>query len=155
MKDNIKILGGLLETGEHVASYVLEGEYFCRHLIAYEESDDIASALEMTLNRLIDYHFTDEEIYNITGMEKSDENEIMIDLGFSIKNILNYIPSLLSYKDALKDRHCYIMKNFNNDKKMAVYAYNEGLASKMAFAITHEEGWYPNLFEPEDEYVYL
>ena len=152
-----RTLSGLLTEGENVAMYVLEGEYVCRYCIESDFSNDIGGALEETLHRLLQYDFSPEEIYEITGMSQ-EEGTISIDLGYSMPSLLSYTPNIISYADAVKERKVYLIRNYlpGNNTSAITYALNEELAIKEIQSLTsQQDGWYTEEFTVDDGLRFL
>ena len=83
-----ELLGLLLESGECVYEYALEGEYWTRNAIGPEGSDDIGGMLELTLHRLVDAGYEDR-VHEVMGAVKEDEIPVeegitFIDLGYAL-----------------------------------------------------------------------
>lgn len=92
-------LKDLLEDSEVIIKYHLHNEYCLRNCIMEKNSNDIASALENTLHRIIEAGGTEEDVYRIMGVNIPTEKElseleefnefIQIDLGYVLPGLID------------------------------------------------------------------
>lgn len=68
-------LENLLEDGEVIVRYHLHNEYWSRNCIIEKGSDDISSALEMTLHRILEAGGTEKDVYRIMGAKIPTDEE--------------------------------------------------------------------------------
>lgn len=90
----------LLKDGETIAKFGLTGEYCQREAITEIGSDDITTALEMTLHRILDVGGTEKDVNRIMGAyipteeevaELEEYNEfIWLDLGYVLPGLIDY-----------------------------------------------------------------
>lgn len=159
LSNSLKTMRGLLNKGECVSSYVIEGNYYCSYCITPEEKDiDISGAIEDTLHRLLDLGFGDDDIFMLTGMTKSPTPEGMcgteVDLGYRLHGLLlTFTHNIIGYEEAVKSRKPYLLRNYTpgNTTQGVIIAENEELAIREIQAYyPNSTGWYAELIEPSD-----
>lgn len=97
------VLGELLMPDETLASYVITNNmYVTYHLIIAKDSDDIASALEDTLHRILEAG-KEDKIQEIMGAIKAEprDDAISVDLGYVIPGSILSFQKLCCKKDIL------------------------------------------------------
>lgn len=92
-------LKDLLEKDETIVTFHLCNEYWSRNAITVKGNDDISSALEMTLHRILEAGGTEDDVKRIMGAEIPTEDELKeleefdefnwIDLGYVLPGLID------------------------------------------------------------------